>query len=61
MMNVIVLVKEWRRMKQGVCVNCGSSPCACAIPKRSRRMGWFSRCPVDLPVGIRRFKKRPKR
>jgi len=37
----------------GVCMNCGLSPCACAIPK------WTAQR-KNLPIGMRRFKKRPR-
>jgi hypothetical protein len=49
--------KKGRRFAADVCVNCGLSPCCCAVPK------WIARYKQDhagLPQGVRRFKKRPK-
>lgn len=53
MRNELITEKKLRRMASGLCINCGLAPCKCAIPK------WTAR-KAELPVGLRRFKKRTK-
>ena len=56
------LEKRMARADAGLCLDCGLNPCCCAIPKRKFRFGrWrFSHSYSDLPIGIKRYKRRPK-